>query len=619
MSPRHSPLLQERIAFWVACGIGADPPTYEHFAHFAAALARIRTRDGGDGAIPFEPNEEQEELLRHIIAEYFAGRPVRVIVLKARQIGITTALQVLEYWLCWLRQGFVVMVMAHVEKSTKNIAGMSQGFARTLPPFARRHGGTDIDGGLQWAHGSKMVVMTQGGNDGARSFSPNCLHISELGRWDRQRAATTAESAVVAALKSLGSGPWTIAVIESTADGAAGSMYDRWGAAESGESGWKPFFFSWVHSSLYVCPNEPGDAEIDARVVQLLADGKRDDAKAALWAAPVWATRGGSAVPSSLQAEWCERGVSLGLRVAQIRFAIGEIYGMFNGDAVMFDQEMPVSPAVAFAASGRRVWTDEEVSAHPVRPPIWTSGPLGPLPANGTPEERLRAASSPGDCIRVWEWPEPTWTHRYAAGSDVAGGAGGGDSTTCIIADRVTSRQVAELITNKLPPDIAADQVARLCEAFGTATVCWEANNHGNVLGNELANRIRYRALWKRHPGAPSQSSDPAAWIRDYGYLTNENSRAAMTTRITTALRTRSLVVVSDRVTAEMRTWVHDEHGRPDHVAGKHDDTLIGAALSLYAGDQMPEPLCKTKPRRDPNVWDEDESDNRMGASPWAY
>lgn len=421
---------------------------------------------------------------------------------------------------------------------------------------------------------------------------------------------------MVAALRSLGSGPWTIAVIESTADGAAGSMYDRWTAAESGESDWKPLFFSWLHSSLYPCPDEPGDAELDARVRALLAAGERDAAKTALWeASSVWAPGDGRfVVPTALRAEWCERAVRLGIRAAQVRFAMREIYNTCNGDAAFFDQEMPVSADVAFASSGRRVWSDEEVKAHPVCAPLIVSGPLDKLPATGTLMERIAAASTPGDAVRIWELPAEGWVNRYAAGSDVGGGVGV-DSTTCIIVDRVTGRQVAEFVSNKLAPDYAAVQAVRLCEIY-SALLCWEANNHGVSFGGTIVNVLRYPNVWKRTPKVPSKSSDPSAWVNDYGYLTSEGSRQAMATRLVTALRTRTTAITSNRIAAEMRTWLNDEHGRPDHAAGKHDDALIGTALALYAGDQAGEAKRVVVEEDRPGYYRRNRPDR--GVSQWA-
>ena len=611
MNRQYAPTQADKVAFWRACGVGVRVPTYAHFAYFAFKLIRIRSRDSANGGapIPFVANDEQRDVITTIIDGYYRGEAVRVIVLKARQIGITTALQVLEYWLSVLNSNFLTMVMAHIAKSTANIAGMARGFSASLPPFAKRSaGGTEVDGGLRWPNRSQMIVMTQGGNDGSRSYSPNMLHISELGQWDKGRAATTAEDAMVAALKSLGSGNRTIAVIEATANGAAGSMYDRWNAAVSGQSGWIAKFYSWLHSSLYPCVDTPEDEPITAQARAAIDAGNVE----AAWKAYELATHNGE----SISRLWIGRAVRNRMSVAQVKFALREIASNCNGDLVLFDQEMPLSPDLAFAASGRRVWPDTEVDAHPIRKPVFVSGPLGPLPTRGTPEERLRAAATPGDCIRVWEMPEAQWADRYALGSDVSAGVGG-DSTTGVLVDRVTSRQVAEFCSNAIPPDLAAVQLARLGEVYGHALICWEANNHGNVLGAQLTGALAYPNLWRRVVSVGAPTPDPSAWIRNFGYLTNEGSRTALANRIITALRSRTLAIVSDRLAAEMRTWVFSADGRPDHVPGRHDDLLIAAGLALYASDQMSEPTDRSPQRRDPDRYYDDESNEREGT--WAY
>ena len=58
------------------------------FSQYSESFLKIRTKNGR--IIPFKPNEPQKRLLSVIEGERKAGRPVRIIILKARQMGFST-------------------------------------------------------------------------------------------------------------------------------------------------------------------------------------------------------------------------------------------------------------------------------------------------------------------------------------------------------------------------------------------------------------------------------------------------------------------------------------------------------------------------------------------------
>ena len=645
--------LADKIALWER----TTARTLDGFAEYCRTFLRVRTLARLKGQrrrkwqwVPFELNDAQRRLVAEILAELDAGRSALIIVLKCRKLGISTVVQALGYWFGSIEEGWHTQVVAHDAQATATIASIARGFADHLPAVvAPRLGATPLGAGLRWSNGSKLQVFTQRSDNAARGSSPSLLHISELAFWGHGRAKTTEEDALTSLMAALEEGndvdddpdEWldgiddieeadgdeleadaiaakreaeeierrhsgatggTVTVIESTANGAQGAYYARWLASQQPGSPWKGLFFPWQSARKYQFP-EATKEDRDAN----------DRACAALVAGDL-ATAREVFVSLGFEPWLCDRAVRFAYSVAQCRFFV-RLLAKFGGDLAKADQEFPSAPDLAFAASGRRVWSDTDVDAHPVRKPVFVSGPLGPLPKHGTPEERLRAAATPGDCIRIWEWPNAAWSDRYAAGSDVSAGVGG-DSTTGVFVDRVTSRQVAEFCSNAIPPDLAAVQLARLGEAYGWALICWEANNHGNVLGSQLTGALAYPNLWRRVVAIGAPTPDPSAWIRNFGYLTNEGSRTALANRVITALRTRALAVVSDRVTAEMRTWVFSAEGRPDHVPGRHDDLLIGTALALYAGDQMASPKDTTPILRDPDRWDDEQEEKQ---SAWAH
>ena len=609
--------LEQKRAFWAKC----KERTYEGFRFFCESNLRIRTFTRLKGQdrkqvqwIPFVLNEAQERIVRTIMAKLAAGESAMVIVLKCRKLGISTLVQALGYWFGCIEPGWETHVVAHEAQATATIARISRGFAQNLPPFVvERFGASNAGAGLKWDNGSRLQVFTQKSDDAARGSSPSLLHLSEVAFWGKGRRKTTEEDALVSLMAALEEGSdnedddgWmdgeepeqdaetlesilddakkkiarqgsggTITIIETTANGAQGAFFNRWTAAHLPDSQWIPMFFAWQDAKKYQFREaDEVDAFANAKIQIALNVG---DTKTAY---SMFAELGFDEL-------WCQRGVDFKLTVSQVRFAL-RVLAKFNGDLAKFDQEFPLAAELAFAASGRRVWGDDEVGRHIERVPVFTSGPLGALPsAKGmTGRQRIEATKSQGDCIRIWEWPDERASDRYCLGSDVAAGVGG-DYTTGVMIDRAQMCQVAEFYSNTMSPDNAARQIARLCEAYGWANIAYEANNHGNVLGHTLLFACKYPNIYRR---TIVDMPDENSWIREFGFATNDRTRTLMCERLISALRTMQLRVYSTRVTGEMRTWVFDEDGRPDHVPGKHDDLLIGLGLALYAGDQMPDP-----------------------------
>lgn len=617
-APPSGPTLQDRIDHWILIGVGAPERTYEDFERFCRAHLRVRAKVGKRWQwVPLDLGEEQEQLARLILSDLAAGRPVRIIVLKCRKLGISTLIQALGYWFGALEAGWVTQVVAHQAQATATIANIARGFADRLYPFAaRRLGARRFGAGLVWANGSKLEVFTQRSDDAARGSSPSLLHLSEVAFWDKGRARSTAEDTMVALMAAMeeGSESWdaldgsgddadsafemaedaeqagagTIVIIESTANGAAGSFHSRWRASQEPGSPWRGVFFGWHQAKKYTFPESRADRALTEAARSCIQAGDRVGAQA------IFEGLG-------LPAPWPERAAQFGLSVAQARWAVRKLADL-GGDIAKFDQEFPLSAEMAFAATGRRVWTDAQVSAHATRPPVWTSGPLRDLREGERAKSGwalLEQLRTPGDTHRVWELPRETWVNRYSAGSDVGAGVGG-DSTTCVLMDHVANVQVAEFSSNDLGPREAARNVAILCRAYRDAVLCYERNMFGLIFGDALIREQCYPSLWR---WSVVENPDQHAWKREFGYPENETTRAQLTDRVKVALRDVTHRMVSDRITAEMRDWVMDETGRPDHGDGEHDDHLFGFGLALYAADQAGIPRETTPRTRRPDIY----------------
>lgn len=581
----------------------------EDFEAFCYACVRIRVLGKGDRweYVPLELTDEQREVVDRILQDEREGRGSRIIVLKARKLGISTVIQALMYWMGSFRPGWQSLTIAHIASSTRVIARIGVDMALKLPElFVPYFGATPCDGGLKWPNGSMMTVQTQRSDNAAAGSSPSFVHMSEVGLWDHGRKSSTAEGIIVTTLDALETtgeeaAAGTIAVIESTARGQQGSFYERWRRAVSGESGWTHFFFPWHTAKKHQYPPRPGDAEI-MEAVKASPDPER------VWKeSGVFVTAFGKHDPEAADI-FAPRAVEFGLTPAQVRWYVGQ-WNAKSRNLAVIDQEWPLSPEHAFAASGRPVLPASVVNdmVEPEVPaPVWAG--FMPMAVPGDKRDVAKrwaeVTSRDGRHWRLYEAPHANWRDRYVIGGDIASG-GGPDASAIQVLDRVTRRIVAEFHGEDTTPDDLAVQMVSAGYLYGGATgpamVVPESNNHGAATVRKLLDLGYPRIYTRQHATAATANARPDAWTSIYGHETNQATRPVLLSEWRAAVISGRLIISSPRTQSECRTLVYDAKGRMDHVPGKRSDLVIASALAL-AGDRiLPAPIEITVVKHDLN------------------
>ena len=197
--------------------------------------------------VPFVLNEQQKELEEYVVWCYRSGLPPRVIVLKARQEGISTWTEGHMYLQCLLLPEQLAFIVAHDEDATQNLRGMYIRYHDNMPDENRPRLDSDNRRGIQFQHNqSQIYCFTAGkGRGGGRSFNPTHLHASEVDYWPDPEKLYDAVS------QGIADEPWTLIVFESTADGPHLMMNQMWNQAITGKSEFKPFFFGWHRHAAY--------------------------------------------------------------------------------------------------------------------------------------------------------------------------------------------------------------------------------------------------------------------------------------------------------------------------------------------------------------------------------
>ena len=178
--------------------------------------------------------------------EYSQRCTKRNIVLKARQVGITTYIAARFFIQTITRPGTLTVQVAHSDESAQAIFNIVHRFWEKLPNSRVRRGAliksrSNVRQIVFPRLDSEYRVETADDNAG-RGMTIHNLHCSEVSRWTRGAEDTLASlrAAVV---------PEGEIVLESTPNGASGLFYEEWNKAE--ESGYTKHFFPWWYEPSY--------------------------------------------------------------------------------------------------------------------------------------------------------------------------------------------------------------------------------------------------------------------------------------------------------------------------------------------------------------------------------
>lgn len=223
----------------------------DDFAFFARNCLKIRTKSGE--MKPLLLNRGQLFLHEKLEAQRKAAKPVRAVIVKGRQMGISTYLQARFYWLLWRsRRGIALnaFILTHEQDATDNLFGMAKRFHDHIQDELRPVTGAANAKALQFTdNGCGYQVSTAGSREVGRSATIQLLHGSEVPSWPN------AETHVVSLLTTaLAKGPGTEGILEATAKGIGNVFHRICMAAVRGESEYEAIFIPWFWDAGYVEP-----------------------------------------------------------------------------------------------------------------------------------------------------------------------------------------------------------------------------------------------------------------------------------------------------------------------------------------------------------------------------
>jgi hypothetical protein len=502
--------------------------------------------------------------------EALASGQFHAVCLKARQLGMTTILLLLDIFWCHMNPGLQGAIIADTSDNREIFRSTITTMLESLPPGFRIPVKSHNRNALTFANGSRIQYMQAGTgkNSGlGRSRAFSFLHASEMGRWGDQKGIDTLKASLAT------HNPNRLYIWESTALGL-NAFYDLFQEAKN-DPEQRAFFIGWWSKELYRIEADSSEFqrwwltnpvldELEQAMALLIEKDYGHVMQPEQWA--WWRKKASTQAESSLLEEfpWHED-------VAWQ--ATGSAF--FQGARLTEDEKFLRERGVGFEGYRYDLGTNfltmkcEQVMA----------GQLAEL--------------------RIWE--RPVKNARYVMGADVAYGRSEKSDNHVIsvwrcYADKVV--QVAEWNTKIPDTRHMAWVLAHLAGSYRDCLINLEINGPGIQIMNEMASlRQQINLSHLRFDLEASfdskQALDQARWFLYhrpdspssgyvYNWTTSYRNKPDLMNGFRDRYHTEEVVVRSIPLLGEMKTIV--QNGVAIQASGRNkDDRPVAAALACYA------------------------------------
>lgn len=528
------------------------------YSLFAKYCIRIVDKLGEN--VPFNHNSIQQQINDTVLHLRQQGKPVRIIVLKARQEGVSTNEQGRMLFNTVTKSNRTGLIVAHEVPATTKIFEKAKYMYNHLNDdvkpltkasnskelvFDRPTGYTGNDAGLN----SKISIQVAGDVGIGRGDTLYYVHMSEFAFWPSPEGKEPLKQ-LAGIMQAVPKTPETEVVIESTANGY-NDFKKLWDDAVSGAIDWTPLFFPWHVYADYQMPVN-NETERHSIMNNLSEYEKKITGM------------------YSLTAE-------------QIKWYRWTLKNDCNNDVNMMKQENPSFPEEAFLMTGSPVFDNECVimrinhlrQTYTDKPPImghfayeWNNPEANDyiidkfikfIPEHNRPFE---GDNKPNVII----YAKPMPGVPYVIGGDTKGE--GRDFYTATVINNITGANVATIHMQSNHSKPYTWQVYCLARYYNDAVIGIEMNFNTAPI-EELA-RLHYPRQYMRR----KYDDITGTYQLKEGWKTDGNTRPLIIDKEVGYVDDDIGLYNDIDTLKEMLTFVYVD-GRPDAQAGNHDDLLF--------------------------------------------
>lgn len=496
----------------------------------------IKIRDKRGRIISLILNKPQLKYYNVIKKLREENKPIRIIILKSRQMGFSTETEAIITKNTTTHHNYRAGIIAHKETSTTNIFEMSKLMINYLPdairPAQRKSNAKELVFNNDEGTGldSKIKCMTAGGKGIGRSDTFTALHLSELAFWEGDKKAT-----MTGLLQAVPNTPESMIIIESTANGYE-YFKEMWDSAVAGENDFYPLFVGWNELDEYSMPYTGftlTQDEIDLKEKYHLT------------------------LEQLTWRRWC-------------------IKNNCSNDINQFKQEYPICPEEAFLSTGHCYFDKQNIINRINTAPEPLVRGKFTCYYDGIRIRNQKFLEQEEGEIKIYEYPENRVP--YVIGGDTAGD--GSDFFTAHVINNITGKQVA-VLKQQYNEIEYVKQVYCLGMFYNCALIGLE-NNFSTYPTQKLM-ELNYPNQYVRK----KEDQYNNKYEKSFGFKTTTITRPYILGQLQEIVLD-SIDVIQDKETLrEMLTFIVNEKGKAEAETGYHDDLTMGLAISYNIREQQ--------------------------------
>jgi len=496
------------------------------FPFYSEAALKIRTKSGE--IAPLKLNPAQRILQNAIDKQMATEGKIRVVILKARQQGLSTYTGGYLYFSVSQQQARKAMVITHQADSTRALFDLTKRYHDNMVEILKPHTKYSSRRELSFdTLDSSYVVATAGGEAVGRGETLSHVHASELAFWPK----STAEEIWNGLSQAVPNAKGTAVFIESTANGMGNLFHTIWEGAVNGENGYIPVFIPWFTDPEY---REP--------------------------------------VPKNFKRTPEEKELAKKYKLDNEQLSFRRKKVAQNG-LDLFNQEFPHSPEVAFLTSGRPVFNPTQLQeclskARDIHQKLALEGDEWVEHHRG--ELQTYYPHDAGE--------------KYTISADVAMGVRDGDYSVAQVLDS-KKRQVATW-RGHVHPDYFSEILQALGTYYNEAFIIEENNSHGILTCTRLGKDFAYPYFYTEVQVDKLTDKETIK----LGFTTTAKTKPLIIDQLRAAMR-EGEIELNDKITIkEMLTYIVSPTGSMEAEAGCFDDCVMSLAMGnhVHEGDWTP-------------------------------
>lgn len=493
----------------------------------------IKTKKGE--LCPFVLNRAQLYVLNLIKVLDVKQKPIRLLILKARQLGMSTLIEAILYSITSQTENINSLIIADDQDGSNYLFEMSKLYQEKCPvhlrPIEKKSNEKKLE--FEGTH-SQILIDTAQNKDAGRKYTFRLVHLSEYAFFNYPNELMLGLSQAVPSL------PGTMLIKESTANGF-NHFKEEWDKAKNQETDYIPLFIPWYWDDGYqmktdsfiVADPSLGEIAKDERSLyeQMKSEGIDNIEERLSWR------------------RWCIR-------------------NNCNGKVADFQQEYPSTPEEAFIASGDCAFDKEQL--------------IKQLKLNKKPlaignivkmDYKYEFRTNPQGDFQLWVKPKPRSMEEYIVSGDACSGSGADYASLQVRAKR--TNEVVMTYHGKCDADELAEKASLLGHYFHDAIIAIENDKYG------FHANLKLKAIYGNVYVQETIDREKNIVTQRYGWETNSKTRPEMLGQLKEEIREGAIDINDATIIRECLTFIKNPDTKKEEAQeGCHDDTVMSCAIA---------------------------------------